>query len=86
MSKRFPIPPAEFHPDDWYQVKEFTSTREARGYLRLSRTAWLDGVKDGIYPPGRKMGHHRYWWGRQLEAVKKGEDWRSVAEPKEMIL
>ena len=83
---RTPIAPTTFDPNSWYQVKEFCSTRGARGYLRLSRTAFLEGVKAGEYPPGRKIGHQRFWWGRQLEAIKQRRDWREVAEPDEVLL
>lgn len=83
---RFPIPPAAFDPEGWYQVREFATTRDARGYLNLSRTAWMAGVKDGTYPEGRKVGHYRYWWGRQLEAIKTRKDWRDVPVPEEILL
>lgn len=83
---RAPIPPSAFDPDGWYQVREFCSTRSARGYLRLSRSAFLEGAKTGEYPPGRKVGHRRFWWGRQLEAIKRRCDWREVAEPEEILL
>lgn len=84
--RRNPIPPALFDVDGWYQVKEFTTTRQHFGYLRLSRSAFLKDVKDGALPEGRKIGHQRYWYGRQLEAIKKGQDWHEISEPAKVIL
>jgi len=90
MSDRYPLDPDQVRLDQWYQFREFCSKRDKRGLLRISRSTFLNGVRDGIYPAGRPTGPApnslRVYYGAQILALREGKDWREVEVPEEVTL
>ena len=63
---RYPMPRRDFIelPDDAVvTVKEFVSTRKARGFINLSRAKWFRLIADGVAPKGslKTRGAARVW-------------------------
>jgi predicted DNA-binding transcriptional regulator AlpA len=51
---------------------EVWSTSQRRGRLPISRSTWLNGVRDGSYPAGRWLSPHvRVWTEAEIAEVER---------------
>lgn len=64
------------NPDGLYRVKQITGDRRSGvpGLFNISRSAWLAGVKSGIYPRPIKLSERiTVWKGVDLLELLKGQ-------------
>lgn len=51
-----------------FETKGFVRLPQILKILPVSRSAWWNGIKSGLYPPGIKLGHRtRVWRFEEIE-------------------
>ncbi len=65
------------------RLNQIVTTKDRKGRLPLSRTAWLEGIEEGYYPPpNRSLSPYlNTWHAEHIEAIAHGQDWRTVQVP-----
>jgi predicted DNA-binding transcriptional regulator AlpA len=62
------------------------STRDKQGRLPISRQTWLNGVRDGYFPPPIQLGPGVVAWREEdIERIEREGTGRTVRRPQPVI-